>query len=242
MGARVLVAVVMLGVLAGCAKGPLAEDSAATEAAARQAERLNTQLGYRNRARDAESIAAEVRTVATRADSVQVTPLAWAGRLLRDERATVDVRFDVTVLDAAPFGTTERSATRCYRYELQLYRYTTFHEIDCPAIATPPVPSAAPVPQLPRDAEERLTAALRGATPDTLASAVRAAFPDEVFKVDTVTAQGTLVAAVGVPAERDCIVMIRTADGATKRVGFDPIWLEPGELGCSVQLYTNPPR
>lgn len=237
-----MVAVVVVGVLAGCAKVPVAGDPVAEDVMARQAERLNTQLGYRNRPRDAESIAAEVRTDPVGDGSVRVTPLAWAGRLFSDERATVDVRFDVTVLDADPWGTAERSATRCYRYELELYRYTTYSEIDCPAIATPPVPSAAPVPRLPGDAEERLTAVLRGATPDTLAGAVRAAFPDEVFKVDTVTAQGTLVAAVGVPAERDCIVMIRTPDGATKRVGFDPVWLEPGELGCSVQLYTSPPR
>lgn len=96
--------------------------------------------------------------------------------------------------------------------------------------------------QLPGNAGDRLAAALRSASPQTLTAAVRAAFPQEGFAVDTVTAGGTLVAAVGVPAERDCIVMIRTPDGATKMVAFDREQLEPGETGCRTALYTSPVR
>jgi hypothetical protein len=37
-------------------------------------------------------------------------------------------------------------------------------------------------------------------------------------------------------------VVIRTPDGSTKSIGFDRIWLEPGEMGCGTGLYTHPPR
>ncbi|MER7001501.1 hypothetical protein ABT297_00375 [Dactylosporangium sp. NPDC000555] len=226
--------------LTGCATGPVDGDSLARDSAEQQAARLNDKLGHRDRVRDAEYIAAtEIAPSAT--------PVGWSGRTTGDEKATVDVRFAVTVPEqhAAAIGdrgNSAGSATRCYRYVLQLYRYTEYHEIGCPAIATPPVPSASPVLTLPADAKDRLDAALRTATPDTLASVVRAAFPQDGVKVDTVTREGTLVAAVGVPAERDCIVMIKTADGAIQQVGYKRVQLEPGELGCSVGLFTNPPR
>ncbi|MET7424715.1 hypothetical protein [Dactylosporangium sp. NPDC005555] len=50
------------------------------------------------------------------------------------------------------------------------------------------------------------------------------------------------MAAVGVPAERECVVMIRTPAGVTQPVSFDRIQLTPGEAGCGTSLYTNPPR
>ncbi|HEX5597235.1 MAG TPA: hypothetical protein VFX61_14650, partial [Micromonosporaceae bacterium] len=80
------------------------------------------------------------------------------------------------------------------------------------------------------------------ATPDTLAGTVRAAFPEKHITVDTVTHKGALVAAVGVPAERDCILLVRTPSGAIESPGYDAVWLEPGELGCKTGLYVSPPR
>jgi hypothetical protein len=213
------------------------------------AEQLNTRLGYRNRPRDAESIAATEVATDPEADQswqeTQVVPLAWSGRVYSSEKATIDVRFTVKVSASTGYfgiGNTAGSATRCYRYTLQYYRYTEHREIPCPAMVDPPAPSAAPVLQLPGNAADRLAAALRSASPETLADAVRVTFPQEGFVVDTVTAGGTLVAAVGVPAERDCIVMIRTPDGVTTTIGFDPVQLEPGETGCRTALYTHPVR
>ncbi|MFG2037904.1 hypothetical protein [Dactylosporangium sp. NPDC048998] len=234
--------------LTGCGTGPLDGGSLARDIAEQEAARLNDKFGHRDRVRDAEYIAAtEVPKGAQTDGETHITPVGWSGRTTGDEKATIDVRFAVTVPErhAATLGdrgNSAGSATRCYRYVLQLYRYTEYHKIGCPAIATPPVPSASPVLTLPGDATDRLAAALRTATPDTLSGAVRAAFPQDGISVDTVTHEGILVAAVGVPAERDCILMIRTADGATKQLGYDPVQLEPGELGCSVGLYTNPPR
>jgi hypothetical protein len=256
---RTLTIVAVGSVLAACGGGwvlldrafsPVDGDSLAEDYAEEGAERLNERLGYRNRPRDAEYIAATEITVDTRTgptpDAIQVAVVAWSGRVVGDEKATVDVRFTVTVSDDDGFslgpGHTGGSATRCYRYTLQLYRYTGYRDIRCPDIAEPPVPSASPVPRLPGDAAKRLSAALRTATPATVATVVRAAFPQKELTVDTATAGGTLVAAVGVPPERDCIVMIRTADGTTRQVGFDPMQLEPGETGCNTALYTHPVR
>ncbi|WP_433077807.1 hypothetical protein ACQP1P_35540 [Dactylosporangium sp. CA-052675] len=234
--------------LAGCATGPVDGNTLARDAAEWTAKQLNDKFGRRSRVRDAEYIAAtEIPAEPQDGGDVRVTPLSWSGRTSGDETATIDIRFAATVPSREPHsfgarGNTAGSATRCYRYELQLYRDTGYHEIRCPQGVTPPVPSASPVLTLPPDADDRLTAALRSATPDTLANVVRAAFPQDGIRVDTVIYQDTMVAAVGVPAERDCLVMIRTPDGMLKQVSYDPIQLEPGETGCNTRLYTNPPR
>jgi hypothetical protein len=238
--------------LGGCS-GYREGDSVARDIAASEAALLEEDLGHRNRVRDAEYIAAtevmkEGASGATgEVPTVRREPVAWWGRTAGSEEATIDVRFVVTVAEQEPIsiggsGHSAGEATRCWRYVLQLYRYTSSHEIACPSVATPPVPTAAPIPKLPDDGRERLAAALRTATPDTLAGAVRAAFPEQHITVDTVTHDGALVAAVGVPAERDCILMIRTASGAITSPGYDRIWLEPGELGCKTALYVSPPR
>ncbi|WP_406066982.1 hypothetical protein [Micromonospora sp. NBC_01638] len=224
-------------------------DSMARDIAATSAELLAKDLGHRNRVRDAEYIAATeiLKAVDGENSNVRREPLAWSGRTAGSEQATIDVRFVVTVAEdnGASFGDLGNSAgqaTRCYRYLLELYRYTKFEEIDCPAVATPPVPTAVPFPTLPPDARDRLTAALRTATPDTLAGAVRAAFPEKHVTVDTVTHENALVATVGVPAERDCLLLVRTPGGAIEMPGYDQIWLEPGEMGCRTGLYVSPPR
>ena len=254
--ARVLM-VIAVGLVAACASGSVLVgrafsatdgDSVAADLVQEHADQLNTRLGYRNRPHDAESIAAtEVNTAPAypgAAESTQVAVLAWSGRVRSSEQATIDVRLTATVEGTGLLGSghTAGSATRCYRYTLEYYRYTQHREISCPAVADLPVPSAPPAPKLPRDAADRLAAALRAATPATLADSVRAAFPQEGFKVDTATADGTLVAAVGVPPERDCVVVIRTPDGATRQIAFDRVQLEPGETGCGTALYTRPAR
>ncbi|MEV4494190.1 hypothetical protein AB0J84_00570 [Micromonospora arborensis] len=241
-------AVALCLVSAGCAEhrdgNSMARDAATTEAKS-----LNQSLGHRSRARDAEYIAAtEILEAANGGTSdVRREPVAWSGRTTGDEQATIDVRFVATVEESSgtgfgDLGNSAGQATRCYRYQLQLYRYTAFEEIDCPSVATPPVPTAAPVPTLPDDTHDRLTAALRTATPDTLASRVRAAFPEKHVTVDTTTHENALVAAVGVPAERECLVLVRTPGGAIETPGYDQIWLEPGEMGCRTGLYVSPPR
>lgn len=251
LGALPLTCATVMAALAltGCS-GSRDGDSLASDIAENQAALIADNLGHRNRIRDAEYIAAtEVPSGESQGDSwtSRVAPLAWSGRTPGSEQATIDVQWVVTMAEqqATTFGERGNSAgqaTRCYRYVLQLYRYTTHHEIDCPATATPPVPTASPVPRLPDDAGERLSAALRTATLDMLADTVRAAFPEEYILIDTVTHEGALVAAVGVPAERECILLVRTPNGAIESPGYDRVQLEPGELGCSTELFVSPPR
>jgi hypothetical protein len=175
-----------------------------------------------------------------------ITPIAWAGETTPQEPAIIDVRIDVTVEEHQPgaFGDRYHSAghaTRCYRYEIDYYR-ADHHRIDCPkTTAPPPKPTPSPVARLPRDAAARLTEVLAGAAPDTLATAVRAAFPDPGLTVDTATHDGTLVVAVGAPRERRCVLMIRTPAGKISSPGYDPVQLTPGELGCGTDLYLRPP-
>ncbi len=240
-------AVVACLVLGGCSKYREG-DSVAREIAATEAALLDDDLGHRNRVRDAEYFAAtEIpKEVEGSGSSIRREPLGWSGRTAGSEQATIDVRFVVTVAEQpgvsfGDLGNSAGQATRCYRYVLELYR-SSYHEIDCPSAATPAVPTASPIPRLPDRGRERLAAALRTATPDTLAGAVRAAFPEQHITVDTVTHEGALVAAVGVPAERDCILLVRTPSGAVESPGYDAVWLEPGELGCKTGLYVSPPR
>ncbi|WBB82222.1 hypothetical protein O7606_00140 [Micromonospora sp. WMMD882] len=222
----------------------LARDMVVTAAA-----QLGKDLGHRNRVRTAEHVAAtEILTDPDGLDStVRREPLAWSGRTAGDEQATIDVRFVVTVDEQPPVsiggrGHSAGQAARCYRYVLELYRYTSHQEIDCPSLVVARTPTASPIPRVPDDGRERLAAVLRAATPGTLAWAVRAAFPERHVTVDTVVHEGALVAAVGVPAERDCLLMVRTPGGAIESPGYDPIWLEPGETGCKTGLYVSPPR
>ncbi|WP_245716189.1 hypothetical protein [Micromonospora humi] len=249
---RVMAGVAVALTLTGC--GDHRGDVLAEDTATADAKHLNEALGDRSRPRDAASIAAteipvEARPLAEpeEGSTVRREVLAWSGRVFGDELATIDVRFVVSVpqRSARAFGDTGHtagSATRCYRYELRLYRSTSYREIDCPSGAAPPPPSAAPVPKVPDDGRARLTAVLRTATPETLAGAVRAAFPQEWITVDTTTHEGALVAAVGVPAERDCLLLVRTPAGRIETPGYDREWLEPGETGCRTGLYVAPPR
>ncbi|MEU4471287.1 hypothetical protein [Micromonospora sp. NPDC023888] len=223
-------------------------DSIARDQAAAEAKALAEKLGGQDRVRDAEYIAAtqilEPTTVGT--SKPHREPLAWSGGTFADEQATIDVRFTVTVAESqGNFGNLGHSAgqaIRCYRYRLRLYRHASSEEIDCPSVATPPVPTAKPYPAMPDDAVDRLTAALRTATPDTLAATVRAAFPEKHVTVDTATHQNALVAVLAVPAERQCLLLVRKPDGAITAPGYDREWLEPGETGCNTGLYISPPR
>lgn len=233
--------------------GPRDGDDVARDEIRQAAAQVEELLGYPTRARNAETFAARIvereasAGWASDGDSLRIEPVAWSGRATGSELATIDVRFTATVAQrsAVSFGsrgTTAGSATLCYRYVLQLYRDTAREEINCPDIADPPIPVAEVIPALPDDAGQRLEAVLLSATPDSLAADVRTAFPDEFITVDTATHGGELVAAVGVPAERDCLLAVRLMNGAIVYPGFDRVWLEPGELGCRVALYTAPPR
>lgn len=256
--ALVIVALVCVGVpvtawwLVSEALSPRVGDDVARDYIRTAASGVRADLGYINRMRNAETFAARILERDAPVwlpirDSLQIEPVAWSGRTTGNEVATLDVRFTATVTwqSSGGFGArgnTAGSATACYRYLLQLYRDTGQEKIDCPDIDEPPVPVAEVIPALPRDAKQRMEAVLLSAAADSLASDVRAAFPEDFIFVDTATHDGELVAAVGVPAERECLVAVRLVDGTIAYPGYDRIWLEPGEVGCKVALYTAPPR
>jgi hypothetical protein len=131
----------------------------------------------------------------------------------------IKARFVVTVAEqpATTFGVRGISAgqaTRCYRYVLQLYRYTEHYEIDCPtSTAIPAPPTASPVPRMPDDARERLSAVLRTATLDTLAAAVRAAFPENYISIDTATHNGASNGRCAGPGSRASVQVDPPRDG-----------------------------
>lgn len=223
-------------------------DSLARTIAEDEAALLSKDLSYPDHMRGAEHLAATwVRKEGVGAGStVRREAVGWSDRTVGSDQVTIDVRFVVTAAPSKnpfePRADQTVPATRCYRYLLKLDRHPTYHEIDCPSGPVPALPSASPATRLPDDGHQRLAAVLRTATPDTLAKAVRAAFPEPHIRVDTVTHEGVLVAAVGVPAERDCLLLIRTPSGDIESPGFNKIWLTPGELGCSTGLYLSPPR
>jgi hypothetical protein len=246
------VGVAALSVLSSWA-GPRDGDDLARDMIRSAAAQLEVDLGHLNRPRDVETVAAGIKAGEFGAKWVSgsygmlVEPVAWSGRVTGSEQASIDVRFTASVPASngesfGDSGNTAGTATMCYRYLLQLYRYTEREEIDCPDIDDPPTPVPEVIPSLPDDASERLATVLLAATPDSLQTDVRAAFPDDSITVDTATHGDELVAAVGVPAERDCLVAVRRVDGTVDYPGYDRIWLEPGEVGCRVTLYTAPPR
>lgn len=47
--------------------------------------------------------------------------------------------------------------------------------------------------------------------------------------------------AVGIPAERECILVVRDHAGTLSFPSYRPLSLAPGEAGCVTDLYTDPP-
>lgn len=205
---------------------------------------LTTEFGYQTEATDAESIAATRFGSA----STDVQPVGWSGSTELGDEAIIDIRIRSVVqaqTATAIFGSGNSAGTaeRCYRFTLVLYTESRREELDCDDLPrSAAAPTAAPTPALPHDAAERIEAALLQSDSRNLAAELRNAFPDTDVTVDTaLTEDGELVAAVGIGSVRDCVVMVRDSGGVVLRASFDRIQLEPGELGCSVQLYTAPP-
>lgn len=209
------------------------------------ADDLRSSIGWVQKAVDAETRAAT--TLTRSGGEVAVTPLTWRGAGSSVDPAVIEVRIDVVLaaVKATSIGDRGRSAgsaSDCYRFTVAVGEEAAVERVDCPAGSTPvESPTAASPSRLPDDAGDRVRAVLAsGAEP--LDAALRSAFRDPATTIDTVvTASGDAVAAVGVPAARDCVVFVRHPDGTIEPVAFRRISLEPGEAGCSTTLYTQPP-
>jgi hypothetical protein len=225
---------------------PLDGDEVAGEHLESAAYQLEQNLGQpRTWPRDAEAIADEVvRFSESEQWPASVELVAWSGYAAADEQATVDVRFSVELtehrdnLNFGERGYTAGSATRCIRYVVQVDHDSRREEVPCLPVVDSPDTRRFLDPY----ADQRLEAVLRAATSESLATDVRATFSSEFRTVDTTTNNGELVAAVGVAGERDCLIEVRRASGEIDHPRYDHAWLEPGALGCTVALYTSPPR
>jgi len=236
-----------IALLAGCF-GPADGNDIAWDRAGQLAEELADNYGYINRPGEAEWIAAEAPLPDTSGSywEARIQFLDWSGKLATPgDVVTLDMRFTVTVRDSGRdyFGDyrhTGGRAARCFRFHLPLFGHASYDEIDCPPGATGREPT--PAPGMPADARARIEAVLAEATPESLDAQMRAAFPEPHVTVSTTVHQGTLVVAVGVTRERDCILVIRTPDGEISYPGYDREWSQPGEQGCTTGLYTSRPR
>nr|BFF09930.1 hypothetical protein GCM10025699_12330 [Microbacterium flavescens] len=175
-----------------------------------------------------------------------VEPLAWSGESAGSQ-ATIDIRVDVDVeahSSAQIFGKSwsAGSATRCFRLEWVRYEPARRSEIACPEGPAPARPQPAARPDLTQADQDRVAAILVGhTTAADAAGALREAFPEEYVTVETDEADDGVVAAVGIPAELECILALRDSTGAVTFPSFRRVSLEPGEIGCSTELYTDPP-
>lgn len=192
---------------------------------------------------DAETVAAERFESA----SAAVEPLSWSGTGGPGETMTIDARISDTVDENSiggfygPFNSAG-SASRCYRYTVVALQDATYEEISCEGLPTPAESPASHRPSLPDDAAERVERILTTTRGSELAEALRLDFPGSEFTVDAVeTPDGELVAAVGVQPGTDCVLRVRLRSGEIIAPSYDQIWLEPGETGCSTELYTAPP-
>lgn len=233
-------------VLTGCGT---AGERVAGEAVDQVADELTDDLDWPvSRVRDAEWFAATYipdLNSSGRGSTVYADTLAWSGNSRDDSGARIEVRIRVDVeAETGYFGSGHESAsaTKCFRYEVFVRPNPVLrHGIACPNNPEITTPSAVPFPTLPDNAQDVLAAVLAAASPASLDGDVRAAFPQDFVTVDTDTVDGDLLAAVGVSAERECVVGERSAEGVVKFWGYDPTWIEPGELGCSTRLVTSPP-
>ncbi|MCH6230431.1 hypothetical protein MK786_06740 [Microbacterium sp. CFH 31415] len=210
--------------------------------------------------RGAENIAAEIGSHSDNTGEVsleemvswwvpeEVEALDWSGQIGHDSEATIDVRIHVEVAAYTSPNIGGRSnsageATVCYRLVWPRYYEARRSEISCPDTVAPPRPLPRARPELTEHDTARVAEILSAKSElDTLESALHDAFPDDYIRIDIAFWNGETVVAVGIPAERECILVVRDEAGELFYPSYRPISLEPGETGCATDLYTNPPR
>lgn len=249
LSAGTALAVGLVLLLSGCATQPLSSgDARARDAAEDIAAEIGSHSANAPEITLSEMVAWWVpeTPVPVESGSAMVEPLSWSGESA-GSRATIDIRVAVEVEGSTStqiFGESwgPGSATRCFRLEWVQYEEARRSEITCPVAAAPPRPTPAPRPQLTSADRDHVAGIVAAAgTVEAADRALRAAYPQEFMRIETTAADGGIVAAVGIPAERDCVLVFRDASGEVSFPEFRRISLEPGEVGCSTTLYTHPP-
>jgi len=176
-----------------------------------------------------------------------VEALAWSGQIGHESEATIDVRIHVEVgAQSSPtIGGRSNSAgeaTVCFRLVWPRYEQARRSEISCPDTASPPRPELPARPELTDEDTAHVAHILATAGGlEAIEAALHDAFPEEYHRIDTDLWNGEIVVAVGIPAERECILIVRDVAGELSYPSYRRISLEPGEAGCATDLYTNPP-
>lgn len=178
-------------------------------------------------------------------ERVDIDALSARGDKISKDGALIEVRIHVEVPEHQGGGFSERSygageATKCFRFTVRHSRVSK-DGMSCPQGAVPGVATPTPAPELPEDSEDVLKGVVGNTSPETVRADVRAAFPQKFITVDTAVVGDKIIAAVGDPEHRDCLVAVRDADRVRIDQGFDPNWLAPGETGCTTELITDPP-
>lgn len=248
----VLLTAVLAACLGGCATASGDADAAAL------AERVIIGIGdditppYPT-PREADYLAAAAVESPRLPDSPQATytveALSWQGNSGEDAGAIIEIRVGVHVLPSsatAVFGSSQQEgfSTRCWR--LTVFGYHDYDslkrdEISCPSGDAPTPPTPVPLPAFPADVEALLLAAIDGATAADIEARLAAAFVDDFYVIQSDSQNGELAVALGIPAEFECAVGVIHADGTAQVYqGFDRTALQPGEQGCSTELYFHP--
>lgn len=252
--AALALTVVAAIVLTGCAAGgdalsrTLSDQAAATVAAnldsVGEGERTAEQIVSE------EVFAADVRSGSVPLVTSSITPVAWSGTTVDEAggaRIVIRVITEVQRADAVSVGGTSYSAGSddgCYEIRVTSWTHdeSTPRRVGCPEGPMPEHPSERYIPpSLPAD--EVILEAVRGASDAAAARLKVLASADEGVVVEAIDFEGGIVAAIGVPSERECTLAVREATGEVRLSGVGkPEWLLPGEVGCSTDLITNPPR
>lgn len=176
-----------------------------------------------------------------------VEAVAWSGQIGHETTATIDVRVHVEVdaHSSTTIGGRSNSAgeaTVCYRLVWPRYEEAQRSELSCPDVSAPPRPGPAERPQL-TDEDTARIAEILATTGEVEAvdDALHDAFSEEYYRIGTDLWNGETVVAVGIPAERECVLLVRGVSGELFHPEYRRISLEPGEMGCVTELYTNPP-
>ena len=244
------IALLLAAPLAGCAPVFFTEGE---ELARRGAETVATQIGAHRDSTAGVTIEEMVAwwvpagDVSAGPGRATVEALAWSDRIGQEREATIDVRIHVQVdaHSASTIGGRSNSAgeaTVCYRLAWPPYGEASSSEIACPETAVPLRPEPPARPEL-TDEDTALISDILATTGglEAIESALRDAFPEEYIRIDTDLWNGETVVAVGIPAERECILVVRDEAGVLSFPSYRPISLAPGEAGCVTELYTDPP-
>ena len=153
-------------------------------------------------------------TVTVNSGSAVVEPLAWSGesagsQAMIDIRVTVDVEASSsTQLFGESWG--PGAATRCFRLEWEQYERrrggpTSNVQMHRPLGDRPRLRARSSRPRI-ATASRRSSPATRRA--EDVDRALRVAYPQEDIRIETTAADGGVVAAVGIAAERECVARL----------------------------------